>query len=405
MMKILMINQPLNNRGDESAHKALLRAICKEYPKANIKVLFLGANLDSMRQFNVQLPYVEYLNLCPRRLMGCISVWGMIYGVKWLWHLHPSIRKCMKLYGWADMILCAPGGICLGGFQNWQHLFMLQLAKYMNKPLVYYGRSFGPFPIETSRNKAFKKLSIEILHYFSFLSIRDKKTESLATELGVRYVSTVDSAFLDSPKVDIPTEIKKAIGDNRYIVFVPNQFNWHYVYKKVRTETVISFFSQMANDIMDLYPNHKIVMLPQTFNNFYPDVKIFKSIQMHNGSSGITVIDDCYSSDVQQIIISQADLVVGARYHSIVFAINNNVPFISLSYEHKMSGLLETLSVSNSMLDITHIFEDKTLTETALKDFHTLLTNISLNPGIQHRAKEIATECFDKFKNYISNNY
>ena len=35
-MNILMINQPLNNRGDESAHKALLRAVCKE--KKNVRL-------------------------------------------------------------------------------------------------------------------------------------------------------------------------------------------------------------------------------------------------------------------------------------------------------------------------------------------------------------------------------
>lgn len=54
-----------------------------------------------------------------------------------------------ELYKESDVVLCAPGGICMGGFQNWWHLFMLQLAKYIGKPLVYYGRSFGPFPVVT----------------------------------------------------------------------------------------------------------------------------------------------------------------------------------------------------------------------------------------------------------------
>lgn len=56
----------------------------------------------------------------------------------------------------ADLIICAPGGICMGGFQDWNHLFYLQLAKYARKPLAYYGRSFGPFPITTKSNRDFK---------------------------------------------------------------------------------------------------------------------------------------------------------------------------------------------------------------------------------------------------------
>ena len=35
-MNILIINQPLNNRGDESAHKGLVRAIVKNIPEAEI---------------------------------------------------------------------------------------------------------------------------------------------------------------------------------------------------------------------------------------------------------------------------------------------------------------------------------------------------------------------------------
>ena len=64
--------------------------------------------------------------------------------------------------------------------------FYLQLAKYAGKPLAYYGRSFGPFPITTKSNRDFKKLSLEMLHYFSFLSIRDSKTEKISSRVGIR---------------------------------------------------------------------------------------------------------------------------------------------------------------------------------------------------------------------------
>jgi len=230
-MKIVIINQPLNNRGDESAHKALVRSICNSIPNCRIEVLFVQANNDSIEQFNVNLPNVQYLNLRAFKGFGKCSCWGMIYKVKWLWKLHPTIVHILQVYKKADLIICAPGGICMGGFQDWNHLFYLQLAKYARKPLAYYGRSFGPFPITTKSNRDFKKLSLEMLHYFSFLSIRDSKTEKLAQELGLGYVSTVDSAFLDAPKVILPKEIQQILEGKKYIVFVPNLLIWHYAYK------------------------------------------------------------------------------------------------------------------------------------------------------------------------------
>lgn len=44
-MNILLINQPLNNRGDEAAHKALVRTLSKDYSDSHIEVLFIDANL------------------------------------------------------------------------------------------------------------------------------------------------------------------------------------------------------------------------------------------------------------------------------------------------------------------------------------------------------------------------
>ena len=50
-MNILIINQPLNNRGDESAHKALVRSLLDRIPQAKMTVLWVGASQDSIDQF------------------------------------------------------------------------------------------------------------------------------------------------------------------------------------------------------------------------------------------------------------------------------------------------------------------------------------------------------------------
>ena len=52
-MNILMINQPLNNRGDESAHKALLRAVCKEKKHKNLMGM-VGQFLQEMNGLLLQ---------------------------------------------------------------------------------------------------------------------------------------------------------------------------------------------------------------------------------------------------------------------------------------------------------------------------------------------------------------
>ena len=171
-MKILMINQPLNNRGDESAHKALIRTIIREIPEAEITILFeYNVNPDSVKQYLVVDNRVHYIIHKPTISKGFrkVSQWGLKTGNHFIWYLHPGIKSWLKYYKETDYVVCAPGGINMGGFQSWYHLFNLYCAKIYNKPVAYYGRSIGPFPEKTKDNRKFKALSSELLHYFKYI--------------------------------------------------------------------------------------------------------------------------------------------------------------------------------------------------------------------------------------------
>lgn len=402
-MNILIVNQPGYNRGDESAHKALVRTLVKRLPEIKIKVLSTQSEqAESLRQYSINDNRISYIST-PNHYLGSYALqqYGLIKGWRWLWNFHPYFRFYRDLYKWSNVVVCAPGGICMGGFQDWNHLFRLILAKFYKKTLAYYGRSFGPFPTETERNRLFKKYSLEMLHYFSFLSIRDHKTELLAEELKIPYISTVDTAFLDSPKVEIPYELKSLIGQKPYIVFVPNYLLWHYVYKgKVTHEQVMGFYSKVMDELSTAYPDNNIVMLPQVFcgrDYAHSDVEFFRDLAKLKNDDRIIVTPDCYSSDIQQTIISGAKALLGSRYHSIVFAINQNVPFVALSYEHKIVGLLETLGKENCCIDITHTFDNSENEKSTINQIHRLLPVIEKDEAAQTKAKAIASQCMDKF--------
>lgn len=410
-MNILIINQPLNNRGDEAAHKGLIRSILQCVAEVKIRVLFLGANQNSIAQFAVASEQVEYINEknSHRLVWGYLSQISQLAGLLWLSNLHPNFRRLKRYYQWADIIVCAPGGICMGGFQSWGHLFYLQLAKHMHKPLAYYGRSFGPFPTAKWKNRRFKAISMKMLHYFSYLSIRDKKTEELAKQLRIDYVSTVDSAFLDLPRVTIPQAITQQIGANKYFVFVPNLLIWHYAYRfRVTESELLNFYGDIVHMIFQRHPDFKAVLLPQTFNYTTAqdnDINFFRSFAAFIKDSRITVIEDIYSSDIQQAVIAQSEFVIGARYHSVVFAINNAVPFIALGYEHKIAGLLETLGKSECMVDIQERICSSEGRKEMLEEFSRKFSYLSADKQAKEKAKAISQTAFTHFYNWLSNHF
>lgn len=409
-MNILIINQPLNNRGDESAHRALVRSIIKYIPDVHVRCLFGNELEDTIRQFMVTDERVEYVRVHHRKNLKSLQL--LKKGLKYplLWYLHPYVISYLNNYRWADAVVCAPGGICMGGFMNWDHQNKLMYGIKLHKPLFYYGRSIGPFWDEPIEKKLFKERSVEILKYCSFVSLREAESMRIAHELGVKnVVNTVDSAFLDYPEVLVPSEIKDVIGNTPYVVFVPNLLIWHYFYKGKATKSdVVEFWSKIVDVIGRHFPNHKIVMLPQTFNYENPDgndINLFYDIKNNRPESNIVVVKDQYSSDIQQTIIRGADAMFGSRYHSVVFAINNNVPFIAFSYEHKIAGLLEELGLQDEMIDIKELFSSAEFNHNVIDSFNSVIPTIHRSLEAQKKAKFIAKGCFLKFKDVICSLY
>jgi colanic acid/amylovoran biosynthesis protein len=404
MKKILIINQPLGNRGDEAAHKALVRSILRFIPNAKIDVLFISSSQECINQFMVHNQRVSYINIPLIKGGLRILLYKILNIFLFLGSKHPILGKIIPLYKNADLVLCAPGGICMGGFQDWGHISLLCLAKCLNKPIAYYGRSIGPFPTLTFRNRMFKKKSLELLHYFSFTSLREEKSMKLAKSLNVNFIPTVDSAFLETPITEIPKQIKTMLGTKPYVVFVPNKLIWHYAYKgKVSINGILSFYKRILDIISSRYPNHNIVMLPQTYNLLDKDkgdINFFRELEQYTQNRNLIIIPDIYNSDIQQTIISKAECMIGARYHSVVFAINQGVPFVALSYEHKICGLLETVLKTDSMVDIASTFDsDKNIEET-IAQFEKKLYTAHNDKETQQIAQMKAKECFDKFINF-----
>lgn len=274
-MNLAIVNQPLANRGDEAAHKALVRALAKAFPESNFDTLFLGlkkdaalrANIDKLRVNapNVRYRVIRALRVDSNRLVSAhrIIKGTFLVNALPLSFLSPSLHNFKKALEAYDAVICAPGGICMGGFLNWRHVWILETALRLGKPVFYWGRSIGPFTDDDYAHSVFKKAAESLLRRFSFLSLRDCESVRIAKKSGACPVPVVDSAFLETPDADIPQSLQNAIGKS-YVVFVPNHLTWHYRYREVPQERIDRFHLKIINLLFRRYPACTIVMLPQT---------------------------------------------------------------------------------------------------------------------------------------------
>ena len=126
-----------------------------------------------------------------------------------------------------------------------------------------------------------------------------------------------------------------------------------------------------------------------------------KMISLIGQDKRVVVISDCYSSDIQQAIIAKSQLLVGARYHSIVFAINNGVPFLALSYEHKIMGLLETLKCEDRVIDISNVFETELEMNNVLVNIRKQICSKFSYTEPRKEAKLLSNNGFSLFKELL----
>lgn len=354
--RILIINQAWSNHGDEAAHKALIRMLARSYPNAEISVL---VDTDLSRDAS------DYKLFCPQEIPQVRYIWipggrGFYRAIKYiqllplfmmnlLVPLKSSLRKVNSIIRSADLVVSAPGGVDIGPYRDWRHLFRLILALKAGKPTAIYSISFGPLPDETWKDRRFSRLAKYILKRVQFLSLRDDKSQQYAREIPVEYIPSADTAFLDEATCSIPSELLACLS-KPYAVFVPNAvYTWHPIFRSYPKEIFEKLYQKILSILLE--SGLHVVMLPQLFGT-QSDENYFHEVSQGFSQSTITVIPDHYPCEVQQAIIRDAAILVGARYHSIIFSIKNYTPFVALSYEHKISNILTVTGLYDLMYDL-----------------------------------------------------
>ena len=115
-----------------------------------------------------------------------------------------------------------------------------------------------------------------------------------------------------------------------------------------------------------------------------------------SGDGRVVVAPDSLSSDIQQQLIREAQFLVKTRYHSVVFAINNEVPFAALSYENKISGLAASLGFFDRVVDITGGLDALSVAEKV----ENILDTFKSAPDASV-ARKLAAEGFERFVEYL----
>lgn len=246
------------------------------------------------------------------------------YGVKSIYRY--DIFKIMSAMRRSDVFISG-GGSLLQDVTSMKtvpyYLGLIFLAQVFNLKTIFFAQGVGPL------NSKFNRFFVnKILSNMDYISVRDKESKELLEKIGLNsnVINITDDpvyGLYNKNKKDLKYEQKevKKIGvsvrswnDNSYI------------------ESIASFLNNLNQE-----KNFNVLILPFHKGE---DIIICKRLKKMLKMKA-EVLD--YTDNFSKVndIYSTLDLFLGVRFHSLVFAALNLVPFIGISYDPKVSSLIK----------------------------------------------------------------
>ncbi|MDD6224243.1 MAG: polysaccharide pyruvyl transferase family protein [bacterium] len=363
------------NKGDAGILLGIVETLKKIYKKEiEVTVLSFTPEEDKKRycQDNViQNVYSNVLNPHPYqhtkigKIFAIIKLFFQMIYQFMLIHINPQrlVKKYENYHALSEcdyIIVC--GGGFLGGkkFDSFMHLFQIYINTKFNKKTIVMGTSIEPIG-----NQIIKKMTERILKKVDFIIARETITFHYLKEfMPLEKIDLVpDMAFMLEDKIRIDKKIKKQkeTYGNIYGLTVRA---WNFPNTKNPTLQMNNYM----NAIVEVISNHArtnndlFIFVPQVMVAHGNDAEVAKKIQkllpadIHDH---FIIIEDDLSPVEIKSLIGNMDYFIGTRMHSNIFATSMKIPTIAIAYEKKTNGIMETVGLSNFVVEIDDITAEK----------------------------------------------
>lgn len=382
-MKFLIMNQHTLNFGDDIAGVSLINQILKLFPSGSTAIQIVYNTPGSL---NYPDQRVSDRNDVSLKDMGRVQILLFMFfsflGIQVVYK--SSLKAFKKMVQDANVILVSPGGANLGMYKDWRYLIKLYMVVIFGGRPVFHNNT-----IEYSNNWLFNIFEKVILKN-SRIYVRELSSYNHLQEKGFFPVRGVDTAF------SFVNDNTDPLVSGNYIVFIPtNLDSWHPNFREEPLsdeikKTILKELSELSKQ-----KSLPIVILQHMHGSaveesLYDECKR-KLVEFGAKTVNIPQIENCYQYDN---VIRNSQFVVSMRYHGIVMAIKNKIPFCSLEYENKMAEVCRYAQLTDLNIKLKNI--DKKFN---LMDYYTLGTKeISDKGPLISKIKDMATRPLKQFK-------
>jgi polysaccharide pyruvyl transferase WcaK-like protein len=348
------------NVGDGAILDSTLRIINKAFMKTRIQIHAATEFSVSKKNITVMLhPYGNAILTNSKSVSALIKTirfvqivsFSLFYTVigKFNSSLLPSkgTYSYIKSLKEADLILGIGGGYIrtknkyLDYFGLLLTLLPLFISHLFNKKVLYLPMSFGNFASDIHNKIAVKLLKKD------FVIFRDNISKNeFERFLSTSYANDLlpDLALFDRYKV---IELSKR---KNYLVLTAR--TWLNDEKQKRYEEELAKFVNYSWNMYQL----KTVFLPMAWNSYEDDDrKVANRIRSYLKNKSIFSVKSVHTTLEAKKVLANAKIAVCTRLHSAILSTIVNTPFITMAYEYKTHGFLESIGLEKWNIDIQDV--------------------------------------------------
>lgn len=277
----------------------------------------------------------------------------LLYGVDSIFRLNPLLI-CWKMKK-SGIFISGGGGLLQDttgrGLSIAYYLSFILLARLFRIPCIIYGQGIGPI-----RRQINRKLIRFSLSRANLIIVRDRQSQKLLDEIGIskELVSVfADPSFLLKGE-KLPDNIYKkfqleesqpeVLHDNMVIgVVLRNCKEIEQDYNKK-----IIQLAKIADHLITKY-KARLIFLPFQLDN---DLALMNDVIKNMGNTSVHCLDQEIKPAQMLTLFSKLSLIIGMRFHAILFATMNGNPFIAIDYDPKVKNYVSALGLSELLLNI-----------------------------------------------------
>ena len=233
---------------------------------------------------------------------------------------------------------------------------LLILFRIFEKPVVLSGQTIGPFCGWLDR-----VIARYALNRVNLITLREKNSKDNLRNLGVNYPMVKVTGDDSSTLIPIcRAEIKEIFNEkkidlsSRPIIGL-NIIGLRYLRGSNSFEKSKRILARIA-DYLVVKHNATIVFFPTQYGDNDDRVSISEVLKLMERKHNVFTFWQELSDRAIKGLISELDLVIGFRYHFLVFAVDSGVPSIGLYagdyYSTKVNGLLSLVGLEQNAIDV-----------------------------------------------------